>query len=61
LAAGIHVVFSFPSISRMFSTLGMFNIQLMALCAVISFAAFAVLYGIVYLLTAKVYYKIVSE
>lgn len=61
LAAGIHVAFAFPMLTRMFSGLGMFNVTLMAVCALASFAAFAILYGVVYILTAKVYYRIVSE
>lgn len=60
-AAGLHVAFAFPGIVTMFRGLSMTNVPLMAISALISFAAFAVIYGAVYLLTARVYYKIVSE
>lgn len=60
VTAGIHVAFAFPSVSHMFISLGMMNVKLEAICAVISFIVFAVLYGIVYTLTARSYYKIVS-
>ncbi|MEG1892119.1 MAG: FtsX-like permease family protein [Clostridia bacterium] len=60
MVAGMHVAFSFPSIMRMFMALGMFNTTLTAWCLLGSFGVFAVLYGVVYLLTARVYYKIVS-
>ena len=45
----------------MFRGLGMDNIPLMGICALVSFAVFGLIYGAVYLLTAKVYYRIVSE
>ena len=60
ITAGVHIAFAFPSLSRMFLALGLGNVKLELICAVASFVAFAVLYGIVYTLTAKVYYKIVS-
>lgn len=60
-AAGLHVAFAFPGIVTMFRALSMTNVTLIAGCALGSFAGFAVLYGAVYLLTARVYYRIVSE
>ena len=39
----------------------MTNVTLIAGCALGSFAAFGMLYGAVYLLTARVYYRIVSQ
>ncbi|MDD3336022.1 MAG: ABC transporter permease [Eubacteriales bacterium] len=60
-AAGVHTAFSFPSITRMFMALGMFNKTLMLICLICSFIVFALIYGAVYLLTAKVYYRIVNE
>lgn len=60
-AAGLHVTFAFPGIVTMFRALSMTNVTLIAGCALGSFAGFAVLYGAVYLLTARVYYRIVSE
>ena len=60
-AAGLHVTFAFPGIVTMFRALTMTNVTLIAGCALGSFAGFAVLYGAVYLLTARVYGRIVSE
>lgn len=60
-AAGLHVTFAFPGIVTMFRALSMTNMTLIAGCALGSFAGFAALYGAVYLLTARVYYRIVSE
>lgn len=60
-AAGLHVTFAFPGIVTMFRALSMTNVTLIAGCALGSFAAFGMLYGAVYLLTARVYYRIVSQ
>ena len=60
-AAGLHVIFAFPGIVTMFRALSMTNVTLIAGCALGSFAAFGMLYGAVYLLTARVYYRIVSQ
>ena len=61
VAAGLHVTFAFPGIVTMFRALSMTNVTLIAGCALGSFAAFGMLYGAVYLLTARVYYRIVSQ
>lgn len=61
LAAGLHVAFAFPGLSTMFRGLSMTNASLMAACAAASFVVFALIYGVLYQLTAKVYYRIVSE
>lgn len=60
ILAGIHVGFALPIIIRMMRLLGFFNTGLFVLCALGCFLAFALLYGIIYSITAKAYYKIVS-
>lgn len=60
ITAGLHTVFAFPSIVQMFTGLAMTNVPLMIWCLTGSFLLFAMLYGAVYALTAKVYYRIVS-
>ncbi len=61
LTAGLHIVFAFPAITNMFKAFSMTNVTLIALCAIGSFLVFGLIYGAVYILTAKVYYRIVSE
>ena len=56
----IHTCFSFPSVTHMFAALSMQNIPLMLRCMGISFVVFALLYAVVYLLTAREYEKIVA-
>ncbi len=61
VASGLHVAFALPGISTMFKGLSMTNETLILLSALGTFVVFGLLYGAVYLLTAKVYYRIVSE
>lgn len=61
IMAGIHTGFSFPLIRRLLVMFQMTNTALFALCLVVSFAAFALVYAIIYWFTAKTYYKIVSK
>lgn len=59
LAAGIHVAVAFPLIRQLLSLLNMVNVKLYLICTVAAFLVFAVLYVIIYGLTARTYYKIV--
>lgn len=59
--AGVHVAFAFPMINLIMSKLALINTKLFALCTLGCFAFFSVVYVIVYLLTAKVYYRIVKN
>lgn len=60
ITAVIHITFAFKFISKLLSVLNLTNIKLFALCTVGTILVFAVFYGIVYSLTARVYYKLVS-
>lgn len=59
--AGIHVAVAFPLVSELLSLLNMSDGRLHLTCTVVCFLVFAVMYSIIYLLTAKTYYKIVSR
>ena len=61
LTAGIHMAFAFPLMSRLLRMLGLVNINLFVLCVLMCFLVFGAFYGIVYSLTAKVYYRIVRR
>lgn len=58
--AGIHVLFAFKMITRLLVVFNLTNVQLFAWCCLGTFVVFALFYGLVYSLTARVYYKIVS-
>ena len=61
IAAGIHTAFAFPMTSRMLKALSMNQTDLFILCLIITFVVFTIFYIIVYMLTARTYYKIVSS
>lgn len=58
--AGVHTAFAFPMIWRILQLLYVKNLTLLILITVAAFLAFGVFYSILYTLTARVYYKIVS-
>jgi putative ABC transport system permease protein len=60
LAAGIHILAAFKMITKLLFQLNLTNVSLFAWCTLGTIIIFAVIYGIVYTLTAKAYYKIVS-
>lgn len=61
IVSGIHVAFDFSLIKLMLQLFGLMNAQLAMWCTVGSYAGFAVIYALVYMRTAKVYYKLVSK
>lgn len=60
LAAGIHILAAFKMITKLLFMLNLTNVSLFAWCTLGTIILFAVIYGAVYTLTAKAYYKIVS-
>lgn len=61
ILAGIHVAFAFPIVKRILMILNLLNTNLYVICTIGCFFAFAVIYATIYLLTAKIYYRIVSK
>lgn len=60
VTAGIHTLFAFPIMKRLMLMLGLNNTTLYLVVTGVCFLIFAVFYAVVYKLTARVYYKIVS-
>ncbi|MBO4390114.1 MAG: ABC transporter permease [Lachnospiraceae bacterium] len=58
--AGVHVAFAFPMIRKILELLYIRNLTLVILISLAVFFLFGLFYAGVYLLTAKVYYRIVS-
>lgn len=58
--AFIHIAAAFKMITKLLSVMNLSNIPLFALCTAATLLIFAGIYGIVYFMTAKVYYRIVS-
>ena len=61
ITAGIHVAVAFPIIRKILLMLSLTNTKLYIICTMASFLVFALIYGFIYLLTAKVYYRIVKK
>lgn len=57
----IHIAFAFKVIVKLLAVLNLTNVPLFALCTVITIIIFALFYTIIYALTARSYYKIVSS
>ncbi len=60
IMAGIHMTAAFPILRSLLEGMGMTNTLLFLGCTAVSFLVFAAFYIIVYLITARSYYKIVS-
>lgn len=60
ITAVIHIGFAFPVVTKLLSIFYLTNIRLYALCTAMTIIVFAFFYIIVYILTARTYYKIVS-
>lgn len=60
ITAVIHVSAAFPLIEKLLILLNLSNTDLFIWCVMVTVAVFAVVYGIIYSLTSKVYYKIVE-
>lgn len=61
ITAGIHVMFAYPIIRAILRAMMLSSETVFITCTVASFLVFSVLYAVVYALTAKVYYRIISE
>lgn len=56
----VNIAFAFPSITRLLEALNFTNAKLYAVYTGVTCLIFALCYGAVYLVTAKIYYKIVE-
>lgn len=61
VTAMIHICAAFPLIRRLLMLFGMVNTSLFMVCTVVTALVFAVIYGLIYMMTAKIYYKIVGS
>ena len=57
--AAVHILFDFNLVARMLTMFGVHNVLTVVLCTVGTLVAFLLVYTLVYLLTARTYYKIV--
>jgi len=60
ITAVIHIAFAFNIITKILAVLNLTDVPLFIICTIATIAVFSMIYGIVYALTAKTYYKIVQ-
>lgn len=60
LMAGVHLAFAFPLIRKLLLLFGLTNVWLFAGVTVVCFVAFALFYVLIYRLTSRSYFRIVS-
>ena len=60
IVAGIHIAFALPLIDKLMGLLYFDNMNLFIFTTIICFSLFALIYCVVYVLTSKVYYRIVK-
>lgn len=56
----IHIAFAFQIITKLLAVLNLTNVSLFMISTMITIVVFAVIYGIVFSITARAYYKIVE-
>lgn len=61
LIAVVHISMAFPMVKRLLMLLGMMNTKLFILCTVGTILVFAVVYGVIYMITARSYYRILEK
>ncbi len=61
VVAAIHIVFDFNMVEKLLTLFYLHNTALTALCTLGTLLVFFLVYGVVYLLTARTYYKIVER
>ncbi len=59
--ASVHIVFDFNMVEKLLTLFSLHNTRLTALCTAGTVLVFFLAYGVVYLLTARTYYKIVER
>lgn len=59
--AAVHLFFAFPLLTRCLKLLYLEDVKLFTICTVCTLLVFSLIYGLVYSLTARTYYGIVSS
>lgn len=60
VTAAVHIAAAFPMVTKLLMCFNMTDTSMFGICTIVTLLAFAVIYAIVYSLTAKVYYRIVT-
>lgn len=61
IMAGIHIIFAFPIIREIMRVMYLTDVKLYIMCTVGCFVIFSLMYVLIYVLTAREYYRIVKR
>ncbi len=61
IMAVVHISMAFPMIKRLLMLLGMMNTKLYMICTCVTILMFAMVYGVIYWITARSYYRILEK
>ena len=61
VTAVMHIGFAFPLVRRIMRMFNLYNTGLFVACTLAAIGCFALVYAAIYILTARMYYKIVNE
>lgn len=61
IVAACHVLGAFNMIKKILLLLNLYNVKLFIICTICTFLVFVLIYMTVYLLTAKIYYRIIKS
>ena len=59
VVAGMHLAFAFPILEKVLHILLLSSTSLFVVCSIVTFGVFAAVYTLIYMATARTYYKIV--
>lgn len=60
VTAMVHIGFAFPLMRRLLALMNLYNVGLFAVCTLATIGCFAFVYGVIYALTARTYYRIIN-
>ena len=61
IVAVIHTIFAFPMVGRLLAFLGLESTKIYLRSCLFGFIGYTVLYTVIYVLTAKLYYSIIKK
>ena len=61
ITACVHIGMAFPLMKRLLLLVGMSNTRLFLICTAVTVIIFAAVYGVIYAVTARSYYRILEK
>ena len=61
ILAAIHMAVAFPALCRLLRVMNLVNLDLFAVCTVVTVLVFGCVYFVIYSLTSRTYYRLVTR